>query len=121
GVALIVLQVPLGAIIFRLMGASPEVTAAAKTYFVVRIWSAPFVLANLVMLGWLIGLARAATALVLQVAINLINVVVTALLVLHFDFGVAGAAAGALAGEGVGTIGGLIVAARAVGAQLPKR
>src|SRR3954471_7671593 len=49
GVALILLQVPLGAIIYRMMGASPEVTAAAQAYFFVRIWSAPFVLANLVM------------------------------------------------------------------------
>lgn len=121
GVALIVLQLPLSAVIFRLMGATAEVTAAAKTYFVVRIWSAPFVLANLVMLGWLVGLARAATALVLQIAINLINVAVTALLVLHYDFGVAGAAAGALAGEAIGTVAGLIVAVRAVGAQLPQR
>ena len=121
GLALIVLQIPLSAVVFRLMGASPEVTVAAKTYFVVRIWSAPFVLANLVILGWLVGLARAATALVLQIAINLVNVVVTALLVLHYDFGVAGAAAGALAGEGIGTVVGLIVAIRAVGAQLPDR
>jgi len=121
GLMLILLQVPLSAIIFRLMGASPEVTAAAKTYFVVRIWSAPFVLANLVLLGWVVGLARAATALLLQIAINLINVGVTALLVLHYDFGVAGAAAGALAGEGIGTVAGLIVAIRVVGAQLPDR
>src|SRR5262245_64437291 len=55
GLALIVLQVPLGAIVFRLMGASTEVTTAAQSYFAVRIWSAPFVLANLVMLGWFTG------------------------------------------------------------------
>ena len=70
GLALIVLQAPLGAIIYRLMGASAEVTAAAQTYFFVRIWSAPFVMANFVLLGWFVGLARASTALALQVAIN---------------------------------------------------
>jgi MATE family multidrug resistance protein len=119
GLALIVLQVPLGAIIFRLMGASAEVTTAAQSYFAVRIWSAPFVLANLVMLGWFTGLARATTALALQVAINLINAIVTALLVLHFDFGVAGAAGGALAGEAVGTVAGLVLALRLVGVRMP--
>src|SRR3954468_23729731 len=51
GLALMLLQVPLGALIYRMIGASPEVTAAARAYFFVRIWSAPFVLANLVMLG----------------------------------------------------------------------
>src|SRR6185312_15800175 len=86
GLALILLQVPLGAIVFRLMGASTDVTTAAQSYFAVRIWSAPFVLANLVMLGWFIGLARATTALALQVAINLINAAVTAVLVLQLDF-----------------------------------
>jgi MATE family, multidrug efflux pump len=119
GLALIVLQVPLGATIFQLMGASAEVTAAARSYFAVRIWSAPFVFANLVMLGWFVGLGRAATALSLQVAINLINVVVTMLLVLHYELGVAGAAAGALAGEATGTLAGLVLAIRAVGARLP--
>jgi MATE family multidrug resistance protein len=121
GLALIVLQVPLGALIFRLMGASADVTAAAQTYFAVRIWSAPFVLANLVMLGWFTGLAHATTALALQVAINLINVAVTALLVLRFDLGVAGAAAGALAGEATGTAAGLVLALRTVGTRMPQR
>ena len=41
------------------MGGSEVVTRAAKTYFVIRIWSAPLVLINYVMLGWLIGLAHA--------------------------------------------------------------
>src|SRR5882724_10563424 len=46
GLALIALQVPLARGIYSLMGASPEVTRAAETYFHVRIWSAPFALAN---------------------------------------------------------------------------
>ena len=59
GLALILLQVPLAGVIYRLMGASAEVTRAAETYFSIRIWSAPFALANYVLLGWLVGLARA--------------------------------------------------------------
>jgi MATE family multidrug resistance protein len=119
GLALILLQVPLGAIIYRLMGASAEVTRAAESYFYVRIWSAPFVLANLVLLGWFVGIAHAAIALGLQVAINLINLVVTTLLVLWFGFGVTGAAVGALVSEAAGTIAGLALALRSVGVQMP--
>src|SRR5258708_14520796 len=59
GLALIVLQVPLGAVIYSLMGASADTTRAAELYFHVRIWSAPFVLANYVLFGWLIGLPLA--------------------------------------------------------------
>src|SRR5262249_4831648 len=58
GVALIVLQQPLARVIYDLMGGSEAVTEAARTYFFVRIWSAPFALANYVVLGWLVGLAR---------------------------------------------------------------
>jgi MATE family multidrug resistance protein len=121
GLALILLQVPLGAIIYRLMGASAEVTRAAESYFAVRIWSAPFVLANLVMLGWFVGIAHAAIALGLQVAINLVNLIVTTLLVLWFGFGVTGAAIGALVSEAAGTIAGLALALRIVGVRMPAR
>src|SRR5215813_7880752 len=53
GSALIVLQAPLAAVVYDLMGGSEAVTSAAKTYFFVRIWSAPFALGNYVILGWL--------------------------------------------------------------------
>src|SRR5262249_22676306 len=52
GLALIVLQVPLGTLVFRMMGASAETTRAAEVYFHIRIWSAPFVLANYALFGW---------------------------------------------------------------------
>ncbi len=46
GTAILLLQWPLAALGYRVMGASPEVTEAARTYFFVRVWSAPFTLAN---------------------------------------------------------------------------
>jgi multidrug resistance protein, MATE family len=107
GVALLVVQAPLARIVYDLMGGSEAVTAAAKTYFFVRIWSAPFALGNYVVLGWLVGLGRAGRALALQIAINLLNMVVTAALVLGFDFGVTGAALGAVAAEAAGFVGSL--------------
>ena len=119
GLALIALQVPLAAGIYRLMGASAEVTRAAETYFAVRSWSAPFALANYVLLGWFVGLARASTALALQVAINLINAAVIAVLVLGFGLGVAGAAFGSLVAEAGGMTAGLMIALRIVGPRMP--
>ena len=99
---LIVLQIPLAAILLGPMGGSEGVTRAAKTYFTIRIWSAPLVLANYVVLGWLIGQARAKLALSVQIAINLINVAATVLLVLVFDSGIAGAAIAAVIAEAAG-------------------
>src|SRR5262249_41080159 len=92
GAGLILLQVPLGAILLDAMGGSANVTAAAKTYFSIRIWSAPLALGNYVVLGWLIGQARAMLALSVQVVINLINMAVTVALVLGLKAGIAGAA-----------------------------
>lgn len=112
GLALVILQVPAAEVIYRIMGGSPAVTEAAKTYFFVRIWSAPFALANYALLGWLIGLAHVRTALALQIGVNVVNMAATAVLVLSLDLGVAGAALGALFGEAAGLLAGLVIAAR---------
>ena len=84
------------ALLLEAMGGSEGVTRAAKTYFTIRIWSAPLALGNYVVLGWLIGQARAKLALGTQITINLINAAATALLVLVLDFGIAGAAIAAV-------------------------
>lgn len=112
GAALIALQLPLAAALFDLMGGSEGVTRAAKTYFMIRIWSAPLALANYVILGWLVGQPRASSALWLQIAINLINTAATLLLVLVYDTGIAGAAIAALLSEAVGFLLGVIVCRR---------
>jgi MATE family multidrug resistance protein len=112
GAALIALQLPLAAVLFNLMGGSEGVTRAAKTYFMIRIWSSPLAFANYVILGWLVGQARANPALALQIAINLINTAATLVLVLVYDTGIAGAAIAALLSETVGFILGVIVCRR---------
>src|SRR5439155_23893134 len=110
GVAMIALQAPLAAVLFGAMGGSEGVTRAAKTYFTIRIWSAPLALANYVVLGWLIGQARAALALATQVAINVTNMVATVTLVLVFDLGIAGAAIAAVIAEAAGLLLGILIA-----------
>jgi MATE family multidrug resistance protein len=110
GATLIALQIPLATILLNAMGGSEGVTGAAKTYFIIRIWSSPLALGNYVVLGWLIGQARAKLALGMQISINLINVAATVVLVLVFDFGIAGAAIAALIAEAAGLLLGLLIA-----------
>ncbi|HEX9590776.1 MAG TPA: MATE family efflux transporter [Bradyrhizobium sp.] len=112
GAGLVILQIPLAAILLRVMGGSEGVTRAAKIYFTIRIWSAPLALANYVVLGWLVGQARARLALGVQIAINVINVAATALLVLVFETGIAGAAMAAVAAEAAGLVLGVLIAGR---------
>jgi len=61
-------------------------------------------------LGWLVGQARARLALLAQIVINLINMAATALFVLVFDFGIAGAAMAAVIAEACGLLLGILIA-----------
>ncbi|HXN67771.1 MAG TPA: MATE family efflux transporter [Bradyrhizobium sp.] len=112
GAVLIFLQMPLAAILLEVMGGSEGVTRAAKTYFMIRIWSAPLALSNYVVLGWLIGQARARLALAVQIAINLINAAATVALVQVAHAGISGTAIAAVIAEAAGLGLGLLIARR---------
>ena len=113
GAALIALQVPLGATPARARWAAARASPARrKSTSCIRIWSAPLALANYVVLGWLIGQARARLALAVQIAINLINMAATVLLVLVAHTGIAGAAMAAVIAEAAGLVLGVLIARR---------
>jgi multidrug resistance protein, MATE family len=112
GVGLIVLQVPIMAATFALVGASDAVTEATRTYMAIRIWAAPFAFANFAILGSVIGRARTDLGLLLQVVINIVNMVLAVVFVLGFGLGVAGAAFAAVLGEMAGVALGVGVLAR---------
>jgi MATE family multidrug resistance protein len=112
GAGLIILQIPLAALLLGLMGGSEGVTRAARTYFTIRIWSAPLALANYVVLGWLVGQARARLALGVQIAINVVNMAATVVLVLVLEAGIAGAAIAAVTAEAAGLVLGVLIARR---------
>ena len=65
GLAVIALQAPIAWIAFAALDASPAVTEAARAYFDIRIWSAPFALVNYVVLGAVIGHGRTDIGLLL--------------------------------------------------------
>jgi MATE family multidrug resistance protein len=112
GLALVALQWPIAEIAFRLAGASDAVTDALSTYFGIRIWAAPFTLANYVFLGSTLGRGRTDLGLVLQVAINLGNIVFTVVLVTGLGWGIAGAATGTALAECFGALLGLVALRR---------
>jgi MATE family multidrug resistance protein len=115
GAILILLQTAIAWIAFALLAATPEVTGAARAYFDIRIWSAPFVLVNYAVLGALTGRGRTGLALALQVFINLLNIALNVTLVYRFGFGVRGSAAGTLVAEFAGTLLGLVMVWRLYG------
>ncbi len=110
GTLLFAFHVPAILSILRLTGGSAEVQTATADYFGVRILSAPATLANYALVGWLIGLARANLALVLQLFLNAINIALAILLVLVAGKGVKGAAMAAVFAEYAAVLAGLFIA-----------
>jgi MATE family multidrug resistance protein len=115
GVVMVILQGPIAAASFWMIGPSREVEAAAQTYFSIRIWAAPAGLVNFALLGWYIGLGRAGVAFVVQLVINVLNMALAILFVLVMDGGVAGVGYAALVAECVGAVIGLVIAVRIAG------
>ena len=110
GAALVALQVPAIRITLSLLGASESVTRMAEVYCHARIWSAPFALANYVVLGTLLGRQQVRRALLLQVFINTVNMVAVLGLVLGAGRGVGGiGAATALADVAGFALGALLL------------
>ncbi|MEX2318374.1 MAG: MATE family efflux transporter, partial [Bauldia sp.] len=112
GLAVLALQQPLIVVAQYLIGGSDAVKAATRAYFDVRILSAPFALANYVILGWLIGLGRAGCGLALQIVLNGINIVLSIALVVGFGFGPAGVGWASFAAEAVTAAAGIVLALR---------
>jgi multidrug resistance protein, MATE family len=108
GLMLILLQVPIASIGFGLLKASAPVTEAARSYYDIRIWSAPFALANYALLGGFIGRGKTGLALGLEILVNLSNMIFNIALVYGLSMGVRGSALGTLCAEILGVIGGLL-------------
>ena len=117
GLALILLQAPIGWIAFRLVDGSPDVRAAAAGYYHIRIWSAPATLTNYTVLGWLLGTRRVRVALGLQVLLNLTNIVLDLSFVLGFGMAARGVALATLIGEAVTAAIGLALVLRTLGRE----
>ena len=117
GAAMIAVQWPIREIAFLALDGSDQVEALARTYFDIRIWSAPATLANYALLGWFIGLGRTGTGLALQLVLNVTNICLDALFVLGFGWDVPGVAAGTVLAEYLAAAAGLYIAMRHIRAM----
>ncbi|MDU0353250.1 MATE family efflux transporter [Paraglaciecola aquimarina] len=75
-----------------LANTSAEIETSLTAYFNVRIWGAPAAIANLALVGWLIGQQKAKSVLLIQVSANLLNVVLNFWFVLGLELDVFGVA-----------------------------
>ena len=72
------------------LGAEAGVRAAAVTYAGIRYWSAPAVMANFALIGFLVGRRHMRAVLAIEVLYNLLNVALGLWLALGLGWGIAG-------------------------------
>jgi MATE family multidrug resistance protein len=99
GLAVLALSPLLSRVAFWAIAASPDVEREARIYFDIRIWSAPFALANYAVLGWLIGIGAMRSAFVVQIWLYTVNMVLDYVFVMHFNMATAGIGYGTLIAE----------------------
>ena len=112
GLALLALKpliVPWG---MELLYARGGVAREAGVYVGIRYWGGLLWLANVALMGWLIGRRRVRSVLWTEIGSNLVHVALDLAFVLGFGWGVAGVAAATLLSEGGKTLALLAVTAR---------
>lgn len=101
---LVLFQVPIIKVGLFLSGGSAEVTFYARQYAEIRIWAFPASLANLVLLGWLLGMHKAKFVMWLLITTNLSNLILDIVFVQGFGWKVLGIAWATLIAEYIGLI-----------------
>ena len=104
GLGLVALQTLLFAGAFALAPASPAVENVAQEYLSIRLWGAPATIALYALTGWLVGLERTRGVLVLQLAQNALNIVLSLWFGLGLGWGVTGVAVATLIAEWLGVV-----------------
>lgn len=96
---------PLLSILLRMVSADIDISSTATLYFTICIWAAPAQLAIMAVSGWFIGRQNTVVPMIIAVGINIINIILSLLLVFIFGLGFRGIAFGTLCATWVGLAG----------------
>jgi MATE family multidrug resistance protein len=75
GLIILLLQAPIGELGFAMLSAEPDVREAGIAFYNARIWGAPAVMLNLVLMGWFLGREKGRRVIALSMVGNGSNVV----------------------------------------------
>ena len=108
GLLLVLAQAPIRAVGFTLLSASASVQDAGQAFFNGRIWGAPAVLLNYVLLGWFLGRARGGRVILISMIGNGANVVLDYLFIVKWGWAATGAGAATAASQYLALMVGLL-------------
>ncbi|MDB9510679.1 guanitoxin biosynthesis MATE family efflux transporter GntT [Kamptonema animale CS-326] len=91
GIAIALLQYPLGELGFAFLDVAPEVKASGLAYFNTQIWGAPAILLNFVLIGWFLGQEKNALVVVVSVVGNAAKIALDYLLIIRWGWESTGA------------------------------
>lgn len=112
GLLILSLQSPVKALLLKVMGASPQVSALAANYFSICIFGAVPMMLLTAASGWLVGMQSTDKAMVVNVSLSLLNVAFTLALVYGFGMGFEGIPSGTLLAQWIILIPAAVVVAR---------
>ncbi|HEY2453042.1 MAG TPA: MATE family efflux transporter DinF [Scandinavium sp.] len=112
GLVIVLLRAPLIDLALHIVGGSDAVLEQARRFLEIRWLSAPASLANLVLLGWLLGVQYARAPVILLVVGNVLNIVLDLWLVMGLHMNVQGAALATACSEYVTFFIGLLMVRR---------
>lgn len=106
---LITFQMPLADLGLSILEGSPEVKDQARRYFAIRIWDAPASIMLFVFYGWYLGMQNSVYPMVIALTVNIVNIILSFVLVRLFGMDVDGVALGSVLAQCVGLILALIL------------
>lgn len=112
GLLLVSLQWPLRLVTFYLMQPTAEVEVLAIPYFQICIFGAPAMLGLYALTGWLVGMQNTRLPMCVAIGQNVVNVLVSFILVFVLHWGISGVAAGTLIAQWAGFIFAVVMTMR---------
>ena len=99
---LVFLQYPIERTAFTFIETTPEVERLASIYFRICVWGAPAVLGLYSFSGWFIGMQNSRYPMFIAITQNIVNILVSLLLVYGFEMKIEGVAIGTLVAQYAG-------------------
>lgn len=111
GGLILLLQFPIAHLGFAILSGSPAIEQSGLDYFNARIWGAPAVLLNFVLLGWLLGQEKKALVLLVSLVANGANVLLDYVMIVRWGWDSVGAGLATALSQYLALLMGIIAAA----------